>query len=97
MGQHGSDPTHTKAVKECLNKKHVKLMEWSSQSPHLSPVENLWRELKFQAAKQQPRYLKGFCKGELARIPPQMCANLKTNYRKRLTAMHTNKDFSTKN
>lgn len=54
MGQHGSDPTHTKAVKECLNKKYVKLMEWSSQSPH-SPVENLWRELKFQTAAKIPK------------------------------------------
>lgn len=37
---------------------HTKVMEWPSQSPELSPIENLQRELKLQVAKQQPRNLK---------------------------------------
>ncbi len=96
--QHDNDPKHTaKATKEWLKKKHITFLEWPSQSPDLHPIENLWRELKVRVAKRQPRNLNDLeriCKEEWDKIPPEMCANLVANYKKRLTSV--NKSFATK-
>ncbi len=73
--------------------------EWPSQSPELNPIENLWRELKLRVSKRQPRNLNDLeriCKEEWTKIPPEMCANLVTNYKKCLTSVLANKDFCTK-
>ncbi|KAK6307924.1 hypothetical protein J4Q44_G00211950 [Coregonus suidteri] len=97
--QHDNDPKHTaKATKEWLKKKHIKVLEWPSQSPDLNPIENLWRELKVRVAKRQPRNLNDLekiCKEEWDKIPPKMCANLVANYKKRLTSVIANKGFAT--
>ncbi len=93
--KHDNDPKHTaKATKEHLNKKHIKVQEWPSQSPELHPIENLWRELKNRVTKHQPRNLNDserICKVEWDKIPPEMCANLVTNYKKPLTSVIANK------
>ncbi len=98
--QDDNDPKHTaKATKEWLKQKHIKVLEWPSQSPDLHPIENLWRELKVRVSKRQPRNLNDLeriCKEEWDKIPPEMCANLVANYKKRLTSVIANKGFATK-
>ncbi|KAL0168800.1 hypothetical protein M9458_037022, partial [Cirrhinus mrigala] len=93
VSQHDNDPKHmAKATKEWLKKRHIK-------SPDLNRIENLWRELKVQAAKRQPRNLNDLeriCKEEWDKIPPEMCANLVANYKKCLTSEIANKGFATK-
>ncbi|KAK3508389.1 hypothetical protein QTP70_026019, partial [Hemibagrus guttatus] len=63
------------ATKEGLKKKHIKVLEWPSQSPDLDPIVNLWRELKVRVSKCQPRNLNDLeriCKEEWDKIPPEM-------------------------
>ncbi len=56
--QHDNDQKHTaKATKEWLKKKHIKVLEWPSQSPDLHHIDNLWREPKDRVAKHQPQNL----------------------------------------
>ncbi len=79
-----------KATKEYLNKKHIMVLEWPSQPPDLHPIDNLWRELKVQVTKRQPRHLNDLeriYKEEWDKIPPEMCANLVANYKKHLTSV----------
>ena len=98
--QHDNDPKHmVKATKEWLKNKHIKVLEWSNQSPDLNPIKNLWTELKLRVAQRQPRNLKDLewiCKEEWTKIPPKICRNLLKNYNKCLTSVLANKGFSTK-
>ncbi len=96
MDGYSNDIKHTaKATKEWWKKKHIKVLEWPNQSPDLNPKKYLWRELKVRVAKRQPRILNDLeriCKEEWDKIPPEMCANLVANYKKRLNSVITNKD-----
>src|SRR4029434_11133613 len=46
--------------------------------------------------KRNLKDLERICKEEWTKIPPEMCVNLVTNYKKSLTSVRANKGYSTK-
>ena len=97
--QQDNDPKHrSKSTTEWLQQKKIRLLEWPSQSPDLNPIEMLWHDLKRAVHTRHPKNiaeLKQFCKEEWSKIPPDRCAGLIRNYRKRLVEVIAAKGGST--
>ena len=56
--QQANNPKHTaKISKEWLQNNSVNVLEWPSQSPHLNPIEHLWRDLKMAVHRRSPSNL----------------------------------------
>ena len=83
------DPKHTsKVVAKWLKDNKVKVLEWSSQSPDLNPIEHLRAELKKCVQARRPTNLTRLyqlCQEEWAKIHPIYCGKLVEGYPKRMT------------
>jgi hypothetical protein len=69
-----------------------------AQSPDLNPIEMLWYDLKRAVHTRHPKNiaeLKQVCEEEWSKIPPDRCAGLIRNYRKRLVEVIAAKGVST--
>ena len=90
--QMDNDPKHTsKVVAKWLKDNKVKVLEWSSQSLDLNPldpIENVWAELKKHVRARRPTnltQLHQLCQEEWAKIHPTYYGKLMEGYPKRLT------------
>ena len=62
-------------------------LEWSSQSPDLNPVQNLWKELKSKFGERRASKcgdLKRICIKERKKVSNNVSKNLVLSYKKRL-------------
>ena len=87
--QMDNDPKHTSKVVEKWHKDNkVKVLEWSSQSPDLNPIENLWAELKKCVQARRPTnqtQLHQLCQEKWAKIHSTYYRKLVEDYPKHLT------------
>lgn len=75
-----------------------KVLQWSSYSPGLNPIENMWQDLKIAVYKRKPSnlaQLKQLCKNEWGKLPPPRRADLVESYPKRLQAVIAAKGAAT--
>jgi hypothetical protein len=97
--QQDNDPEHTaKAAQEWLWDTSLNVLEWSSQSPDLNPIEHLWRDLKIAVQRHSPSNLTELeiCRKEWEKLLKYRCAKLVASYLRRLEAIITAKGASTK-
>jgi hypothetical protein len=85
--QMDTDPKQTELWQNGL-RITVKVLEWSSQSPDLNPIENVRAELKKRVQARRPinlTPLHQLCQQEWAKIHPTYCGKLVEGYLKCLT------------
>ncbi len=90
--------TRPRQTKEWLKKKHIKVLEWPSQSPDLHPIDHLWKELKsrgYQTSARNLNDLERICKrsGSGTKSLPEMCAG---QLQETSDSVIANKGFATK-
>ena len=77
----------------------LNVLEWPSQRPDLNPIKHLWRDLKIavlRGSPSNPTELERICREQLEKLPKYRCAKLVASYPRRLKAVITAKDASTK-
>jgi hypothetical protein len=98
--QMDNDPKHTsKVVAKWLQDSKVKVLEWPSQIPDLSPIENMRAEQKKHVSAKRPTnltQLHQLCQEEWAKIHQTCCGKFVESYPKRLSFVKLFKGNATK-
>ena len=77
----------SKSTTALLQRKQVNVLQWPSMSPDVSPIKNLWQQLKVKINSWTPKSLKVLKRAtikEWSTIPQETTWNLVKNYKKML-------------
>jgi len=88
--QDGASSHTAKTTKRWLQDHHLDVLEWPSNSPDMSPIENIWALLKAGVRKRKPRTkeaLKVILQELWDAIDPAQCAQLVATMNTRLEAV----------
>lgn len=98
--QQDNAPCHTaRIVKQLLQNEAVQVLQWPSQSPDLSPIENLWGILKLRVSKRRPATLEDLWRTvqeEWGSISPQLCSHLVESMPSRCRAVREARGYPSK-
>lgn len=93
--QQDNDPKHTaRATTAWFRENNVEVMSWPAQSPDLSPIENLWKQVKYKLKDAKPRNKAEFCasvRDAWYSIPVENCQRLIKSMPKRCRSVLSNK------
>ena len=82
--QQNNDPKHTaKTTRKWLRGMSLNVLERTTQSLDLNPIEHLWRDLKIAVQQRSPcnlTELERICREEWEKLPKYRCANLVESY-----------------
>ena len=53
--------SHCQASKTWMNERGVQLLDWPTESPDMSPIENMWRIIKAAVSERKPRNMQTPC------------------------------------
>ena len=95
-----NNPQHTaKTTQVWLRDKSLNVLEWSNQSPDLTPIKHLWRDLKIAVQQHSPSNLtelERICREEWEKLPKYRCEKLAASYPRIIKAVIADKGASTK-
>ena len=98
--QHDGASSHTaKSTTKWLQENGIEVLDWTSFSPDLNPIENLWALMKRKLRNNPQRTLSGL-KAQIQEIwnsiTPEECKNLISTMPKRMEAVLKSKGDVTK-
>ncbi|CAM4947810.1 unnamed protein product, partial [Rotaria socialis] len=89
--QQDNDPKHTsKIAKQFLEKEVPEMIDWSSNSPDINPIENMWSILKRRVEKRKPSNideLDQFLHEEWQKVETNIINNLANSMKSRCLAI----------
>ena len=100
--QEDNAPWHkAKTVRAFLEKQKIKILSWPPQSPDLTPIENLWKQIKGRIGHREhrPKNIKEMVQAlreVWPQIKPESLLILNNSMPRRLDAVIKNKGGSTK-
>jgi transposase len=98
--QDNAKPHTAKITKQFFEDNNIRVMDWPPQSPDLSPIENLWHEVKNSVRrKAKPNNLdelNDLIQQAWREIPPELCRYLIISMPNRITACITAEGGPTK-